>query len=275
MADARLLLDAAFIGAFGAAYVAVGARVARRRLASRDGQRAVRTFAAWWWGVAGLFLLSALSSALRGLGVTQAGVHVAVALPSMLSLCVGLFGILHFVTYLVSGRVVIAPFAVYYTIIFLALMYGVVAQPAEALAWTASVSHLTIQTGPLLTGAIVAFLVPVIGACAFYFALFFRVHDPEQKLRVGATAAAFILWFGSAILASALGMADEPAWVPVGRGIGIVATLLVLVGYWPPRGLRARMATRAARKEEASLTAEPVGAQRLLHSSAVDADWCS
>jgi membrane protein implicated in regulation of membrane protease activity len=68
-----------------------------------------------------------------------------------------------------------------------------------------------------------------------------------QKLRIGSTSTAFVLWFGSAILASAVGFADAAAWTAFGRGIGLVATALLLVGYWPPRSVRER-AARAERE---------------------------
>lgn len=241
MVDAGPLLDAAFIAPLGVAYLAVGSRAARRRSDDAATRRAMLAFAAWWLGIAALFLLTAFDRAMSGLASVPPAVHVALAIPSMLALCIGLAGITHYVTFVYSGneRWLIATGS-YFGIIFAALVYGVAREPTQAAVFAASVSRLVILTGPFLSGVIVAFLVPVILVCALYFSIYVRLQDPVQRFRVGTTSLAFILWFGSAILAATLGFAEDASWTHFGRAIGVGATALVVLGYWPPRLVRER-----------------------------------
>ena len=241
MAEPTLLLDAGFISAMGSAYAAVAWRLRKRIAPSGPGRQALALFGLWWSGIAGLFLLSGLAGALRAFAVDPPGLHLAITLAGMACVCAGVWGILYYITYLFSGRrTMLAPYLAYYAAVFVVLAYGAIADPSQAEAWRVSVSRLVILTGPVVTFGIVAFLVPVVVASGFYFSLYFRVEDPVQKYRVGLTSVAFAIWFGSAILAATLGFAHAPWWTTAGRAIGVFASGLVLLGYWPPRSVRAR-----------------------------------
>jgi hypothetical protein len=162
----------------------------------------------------------------------------------------GVWGILYYVTYVFTGRTTMfLPYLVYYLGIFAVLAAGTALDTSEAERFMLSVSRLAIMTGPLLTGAIIALLLPVIVACGFYFSLYFAVDDPVQKYRVGLTSGAFIAWFGSAVAATLLGIAHEPWWAVLGRSIGVAASIVVFMAYWPPRSLHPRSPSEPRRRE--------------------------
>lgn len=230
------LFDAGFIFLVGALYILVAARVGLLRRRARFGSLALGMFQVWWAGIATLFFTAGASTALRAQGFDAQGVHVALTAIGMVAVSLALWGLVFYVTYVFSGKARwIVPFAVYYAACCAALLYGLARDASEATRWSTSVSALTIQTGPIVTGAIFAFLIPVIGACALYASLYARLENPAQKLRVGLTSLAFLGWFGSAILARLLGVAGEGWWPRVGQSIGVVASMLVVLAYRPPR----------------------------------------
>lgn len=253
MVESTLLVDAGFILVVGILYALVATRI-RTRASALPSARALLMFRLWWMGISGLFLGVGVSGALHGLGVEDAAIHFALAVASILGLCAGFWGILYYVTYLFSGRTgAFYPYLAYCVGVFLVLVYGLTQGTTQAEAWRVGVSRLEVPTGPIMTEAVIALLVPVVIACAFYFSLYFRLDDPLQRYRVGLTSAGFIVWFGSAIVASLLGFADAAWWRPVGLSIGVGASLLVALAYFPPRTLREKSRRRGEAAPEVPL----------------------
>jgi hypothetical protein len=247
MTEWVVLSDAAYALATAILFAFVG-RGSGRRDAQGSDRLALSMFRAWWFGVAIFVGLGGVWSVLDVLAPPQAPLQFAMAVISMLSVCVAVWGLLFYVTYLYTGRTGSFLFGLgFYGLVFSGMVYALAADPTgrELTAWHQSIVRLAILTGPLLSAIIVVFLLPALGALLAYVRLYGRVETRGQRFRLGLSTGSLIVWFGLAILAWVAGVAHSLVWVYVGRILALLAALAVLVAYVPPRWVvqRLRLAT--------------------------------
>jgi hypothetical protein len=234
------LADAAYAIVAASLFAFVATRVGRRRV-DVDLRRALHMFSLWWYGVAVFLVAGALLSILDLSGLNVRALHLAIAALSMLSVCAAVWGLVYYVSYLYTGRsTVFYPMLAYYSGIFAIFLFALFSDGSgrELAAWHASVVRLAILTGPLLTGAIVALLLPAIVALLAYARLYPRVAGRERRYRIGLATSSLVAWFSLAIFARLGGVADTPSWTVIGRLLAIAAALGVLLAYAPPGWLK-------------------------------------
>ncbi|MEA3200999.1 MAG: hypothetical protein QOE90_2427 [Thermoplasmata archaeon] len=224
------------VGAAGL-YLLIGAHAART---SPDG---ARVFRFWWWGLAGL----ALMTGLQGLFATLAGdaswVPVAAASTQflyVLGACTALCGLMTYLWFLYTGSLRASP--------FLALFYGLV-----YVAGAASMAHqrvigfaaydyaVTVRyANPLPNGGVVygvfysLLLLPQILVAGLYLALYRRVGDREARVRVVLASASLLLLLVVTYAVGVTGHALDLWWLSGQQALTLLTSAGVLLAHRPP-----------------------------------------
>lgn len=240
-----LLASSGFALVTALVYAYVGRIVARRRVAT-EAQLAVTMFAAWWYGLAGLSVVTALFTAAAALGLTNLEIHVALLYLALLALGLMLWALGYYLLYLFVGASrTLWPLGAFYVAYFLLLVYLV--ESANPIGVTVGDWGTTFEYehesfgGPVVRALLLLLLLPQIVGAVAYFTLLFKTDDPLQRYRIGLVAGTIIVWFGASILASLLGINDTEAWQIVSRLNGLAAALLILAAYRPPAWVRGRL----------------------------------
>lgn len=230
--------DAGYAFATALVFVLVATRLSQVPR-SRESRFAHAMFALWWYGVAAFLATGGILSLLDVTGNAAQGPRWLLSALGMLTVCAAVCGLVYYVLFVYTGRSrVLFPLLAYYAGIWIVMLVGLALDPGESARWERSIVNLAILTGPLVSAAIVAFLVPALIALALYAGLYRRVGSAHQRYRVGLATTSLLTWFGLAILALALGIQDTLAWSLAGRGLALAAAGGVLLAYAPPRRVR-------------------------------------
>lgn len=249
MSQATLLFDGAFATATAALYAYVGRLVLARESAGPDARRANVLFAVWWLGLALVTLLGATRSVLVALGMVDLGFHVALSYVSLVPLVALLWGLVYYLVYIYTGnpRTFVPVTLLHVAILGFLLFLVAYLRPVglQVNEWNVTFTYDRAPTGALVALTLVSILAPALLAAVGYGTLYFRTEDPTARYRIGLVSGAFILWFGSAVLgASVHAIGTWSAWPIASRVIGLVATLMILAAYKPPRALQERFGVR-------------------------------
>jgi hypothetical protein len=223
-------------------YATVGTRLARRRIVG-DSKLPYDAFIIWWYALAATSLPTSLVLMLAALGVTHLNFSIAVAVLSLLLICIALWGLLYYLVFLFTGkRGTWLPLAVGYAVYFAFLMVAVAqAGPSGVIVerWSVTIDYERDLSESWVGALAVALLVfPQILSAIAYFSLVFRLQDRSQRYRVSLVSWSILLWFGSAYMASISGLAEQDWWQVLSRLIGLAAAAVVLYAYEPPRWLQ-------------------------------------
>lgn len=247
MPSATLLAGAAL--SFGAAAVlAHVGRSALRRPTAEGSRLAARMFALFWLSASVLLALVALPTLLGAFGVDSLQVHVALLFVRALPLTVALFGLMHYLVYIFTGKNATRSLVVLYSG-FLALNLWFFNQLApfqlESSAWDVHVTGRDASFGP--AGALfgLALAGPVLVALGGYAALARRAQGRSQRYRVGLTSLALFSWFAPVLLAFLLGWTTKPWWPLLYQVPGVFASVLILMAFRPPARVRSMLGVRA------------------------------
>jgi len=253
-------------------YFLVGVTVGQKRTA-KESAPGIRAFQLWWFGLATLTLFAPLMKALDVVtgttGLLTFRIFLLEMLIILLMLAVG--GLLYYLVYVYTGAAwTLWPVALY-VLVETAWLVTIIDQahitgygpdcPGEAFCYERDLSGTSAST--ILSLSLV---LPILLATIAYFALFFRVDQRVQKVRVAMVAGSLALWFGSSLVASLIQGTFETMDGTVARTtlsqslywtsivspmIGLAASLVI---YWA-YNLRApgepRQATSAPRGESA------------------------
>ena len=236
--------------ALGLATAAVLAYVGRlqhlRAASGRSGDRAaIMSFALWWYGAATVLLLVALQSVLVLVGVESILLHNTIRYVRMGPLSVAAGSLLFFMLYLLTGRMAWRTLlTVAYAGFFLfSIYYAYLSEPVTltVTAWDVRMTAdkpvpgwLDLLFGILLAG-------PILLATISYATLFFKVRDSQQRYRLALLASSFIVWFGAILGGYFLGITSRPWFSVVYEAPGILAGVLVILAYRPPRWIQRRL----------------------------------
>lgn len=244
-----LLVDALFALSLALLYGYVARLMARRPTSTPEAASALRSFVVWWAGLGATTLLGGLRSALAGLDVLNRGLHAALLYLTIPALVAALWGLVDYLVYVHTGDrrwrlPILVGHALMGVFIFMVTVWmhplGVRAEP-----WSVPFDYEHALGGPLLALVLLLILAPTLAASLGYLALAFRTRDPTARFRIVTVSSAFLLWFGSAALASVAGWGEASWWPLASRAIALGATLLVLFAYQPPARLRAHLERRA------------------------------
>jgi hypothetical protein len=243
--QSTLLFSALFAIATAGVYIYVGWRLSKRVISSSRAQLAWSSFTVWWYGLAGITLITAFQSLLGAVGFTSLPLFVTAAYINILILCLALCGLLYYLIYLFMGssnRSLIL-LAVFYLIYYILLVYYITAStPSDVYVgrWNATLAYRSQLTGPFF-GLILALLFfPQIIGSLMYFSLYFKVSDLTQKYRIFLVSWSIIIWFLIPFAAAASGLSQQDWWQLASRLISLAAALTILMAYLPPRWLKQR-----------------------------------
>ncbi|HZY71038.1 MAG TPA: hypothetical protein VFF67_08710 [Thermoplasmata archaeon] len=166
----------------------------------------------------------------------------------ILVLCVVLWGLLGYLIYLFTGRNFTLVLSGVYAALYVVLLYYVTASAPSAVTVThGSVGLVTASTlsTPYLVLLGLGLLGPEIVGSILYFTLAFRTKDATVRYRVTLVSWSLIAWFGIGTLPIATLLGGGPAAQIFGRSVGVIAALVILLAYYPPRWIRDRLGVTA------------------------------
>lgn len=225
------------LSAVGGAVFLLVAQTVWSRPVSQESRRARNAFVTWWAILGGITLVGLV---LQLPGAARDIDTYVVLLVAMLGLlCVGLWGLLFYLVYLFTSRRNLAiPLAIGYAVYF-AFLTAVILN-ANPIGFEESATGRTVQyehpiaTSPLYWPVILLLVAPPLVAAIAYLSLYWKVDDVVQKRRILLVSGSLIVWFGSSLVGSGLGVSDNPAWSLVSRLISLGAALTIYYAY---RGL--------------------------------------
>ncbi len=245
MTTGTLALDALLAVVTALLFAYVGEIVRRRSAADDGGRRALRLFAVWWYGLAVVTLLGAVRSALVLAGNRDLATHVVLNDLSVIPLVALLWGLVSYLAFIYTGSArVFFPITILHLAILAFYGYVVASLTPSAVKvddWMVSLQYVAEPGGWVIVGVLVTVLVPVLAVALAYGTLYFRTEDRIVRYRIGMTSGAFLLWFGSAGVASATPLGQWYWWPLTARVVGLVATLMILAAYKPPAWVRSRL----------------------------------
>lgn len=253
MFQPTLLFGALLSLADAGIYFYVGQTLRRRRVVAPEARLAWRLFIVWWSALAGTTLAGSVLSLLGAFGVTDLPLFLTVTQLNLLAICIALYGLMYYLLYLFIGnRRVLGPLTVFYITYYLLLVYFInwrVPTGVVVGRWTTTLSYQQPPTGPFFALVLIFLVIPQILSGLAYFTLYFRVQEPTQKYRILLVSWSIILWFSSALLASAAGLAQQDWWQVASRLIGLAAALTILMAYRPLPWIKRRFGIASITEE--------------------------
>ena len=242
MVSITLLADTAFSLATAALYVAVGRTVRHRGVSDRASSRALGLFVLWWYAIAAFSVLGAARTLAAALGYLGLPYHVLLSYLSLLPLVAALWGLVYYLVFVHTGNERwLGPLGMMHAglfVGFLALSVWLRPVAVEAGEWSVTIGYARTLSGPLVAVLLATLLGPVLLAAVAYATLWFRTKDRAARYRVALVSGSFIVWFGSAALASASALVGSAWWPYASRLVGLAATLTLLAAYRPPAPVR-------------------------------------
>lgn len=243
--NSTLLISALFALLTAAIYSYLAWRLRDREVSSNETRLAWRLFIMWWLCLAGSTLVGAMLNLLGAFDITNLPLFVTITQVNLLIVCAALWGLLYYLVYLFTGSSrYLIPLSIYYFVFYAVLVYYISASaPADVRIgrWSTSLMFGNQISGPLFLVVLGMLVIPQILGGIAYFSLYFRVDDSTQRYRILLVSWSIIVWFGSALVASLVGLTEMDSWQLTSRLIGLIATLLVLFAYYPPRWIRERL----------------------------------
>ncbi|HEX9815403.1 MAG TPA: hypothetical protein VGB18_00365 [Candidatus Thermoplasmatota archaeon] len=241
MAPFTLAIVAAINALTATSFGAVAARLSRRSTGGGHAL-AVGALAAWWGCMSTLLGLQALEAALATIGVVSLGFSTGIRMLNGPLLATGSWGLCFHVLYLWTGRERIALYiAPFFALVGFSYIASVVLHPIVDLI--PSSYELTAVYDPPLEGALWTFVLaavglPLIVATTFYLVLVRKLDQRDQRRRAMLASAGILLWVGSGLV---IQLSGEPiADFVTYTAFGMLAAILVFLGYFPPGRLRAK-----------------------------------
>lgn len=232
---ATLALDAALALALSVLYAYVGNLVLARRASSADAERALRSFGAWWYGLALVTAIGGLREIIAAAGMLERPPHAFLTYATLVPLVLALWGLFDYLVYVHTGSTRWRSAILLGHVALSAFLFGLVVylHPLGATVsdWSAPIVFENGLEGPVLYVTLAALLGPVIAASLAYLGLAFRTSDRAARRRIFTVSGAFLLWFGTAALGAALGWDRTFWWPPTANAIALAATLVVLAAF--------------------------------------------
>ena len=238
-----LAVSALFAIVSAAVYVYVGLEL-RKRDVTGDGRLAWQLFVLWWLALGGITLVGAVQSLAGAAGVADLAIAVTFTYVALLVLCIALWGLVYYLGYLFTGkRSLLLPLTIFYGAVYALLVYFIVVQDPTSVAvgrWSVTLNYAQTVGGAFYAVIIGAILLPELLAGIAYGTLYFKVKDRSQRYRIALVSVSTVVWFGSALVASAAGASQSDAWQVASKAIALVASLTILAAYRPPGFVRRR-----------------------------------
>jgi hypothetical protein len=221
-------------------YLLIAWRLSHRTVPP-DGRIPAMQFVVFWVGLAGSAALSGILSLNAAFELPSLDLVVTFLYLEILLVTAALWGLICYLAYLYTGRERIVPISVLYAAEYALLVYYITASRPDGVSvalGSVDPTYSVTLTGPLLAAPILILVFPELIAPLFYLRLFFRTRDRVVRYRIGMVGGGLLVYFlfdffnpGSLISA---GLAS----VVASRLLVLLAALVVLLAYFPPRAIR-------------------------------------
>jgi hypothetical protein len=238
--EALVVGISSFVGV--AVYLYLGILMARRPV-SVEARLPALQFAIFWFGLAGASVLGGILSLTAAWVVPSLPVVLSFLYFDILVISAALWGLISYLIFLYSGRNRVLPITLLYIVEYGLLVYYITASQANGVTVTAGSvdpTYSMMPTGLVVIVPVLLLVIPELVASVAYLTLFFRTHDRTVRYRVLLVSLGILAWF----LLDFLNIGSAPgsglALLAVGRLLEILAALVVLAAYYPPRWIRDR-----------------------------------
>lgn len=234
--QATLVLSSLGASVASGLFLAAGLHLRARRVDPQD-QRAVDLFSLWWLGLAVYAASGASQDLVAASGVRPFLLFLVLSYVQMVALCIGLWGLMYHVAYVVTGRRrLLVPLSVFYVAYYAAILFLVtrsLPQAVEADAWRTGLAY----GDPVMDAFAIALLLaipPLVGG-GMYLLLSLQARETPQRLRI-------LLVTGSTFAWSAAMLAREAEWSALLPALlGVLSGFSISWAYQPPTWLRRRI----------------------------------
>lgn len=254
-------------------YASVGALMLRRPASDADTRLALSLFGVWWIGLAVSSGVGAARSLLAAADVTDLNLHWALSIVSLVAVVVALWGLVYYLLFVYLGkRWILAPVTVFHAALLVWFLWLTLALEPTAVkvnTWNVGMDYARPASAGVSTAALVLILAPALVAAFGYGSLFFQTDDRTARYRVAMVAGAFLLWFGSSAIATPIGWTTWYWWPLVAQVIALLATLMVLAAYVPPRFLARAFGLRSVTDSAPVDGDKPRGPRRALPTAII------
>ncbi|MBI4392745.1 MAG: hypothetical protein HY556_02970 [Euryarchaeota archaeon] len=205
-------------------------------------QLASTLFSTWWIAIGANKVVYGLLGLGAENGLVDLSLYTTIIFVNLLLLCFSLTCLLYYLLYVFTGtKTLLLPILVLYGMYFFVLVYNIVSTRPTGFTvgpWrTAFVP--SVPSNPALLLMILVFLaVPQTLASISYLVLGRRVTDPEVRHRIRFASWSIIALTLSIVLIPLPGAFQSDAAQILIRAFGMLAALLGLFAYSPPRWLR-------------------------------------
>ncbi len=225
-----------------AVYLYVGARLARRRV-SPESQIPALQFALFWVGLSASTFLSSILSVIAAFRVPPFGMVVAFEYYEIVVISAALWGLVCYLYFLYTGRSGILPVTALYLLEFGLLVYYVSASVPLGVSVTygsVDLTYVSLLAGPITIVAVLILVIPEFVAGIAYLRLYFRARDRTVRYRIALVSGGLLGWFLLDFVNVGSRSGGNLAALFLGQLLLIVAALIVLMAYYPPRFVRDR-----------------------------------
>ncbi len=222
-------------------YAYLGWRIGQRPLTSGIRLPGFQ-FSLVWYSLAALQSIAALESLWAAVALPPLALVLTLFHLKTLIACVLIWALVSYLIFLFTGRSYLWPISIIYAGSYVVLQYLIEASGPYTVTLTYGAVGLAARSvspgGGFLIGLVALLIVPEVVGAALYFSLFFRTTDRTLRYRIGLVSWALLLWFGVSVT---VGGVDDLGPVILTRLVGLLAALMVLVAYFPPRAIRKRL----------------------------------
>lgn len=222
-------------------------RLARRNV-SPDARVPAMQFSIFWAGLGGSAILSGILSLIATFRLPPFDLVLSFLYLEVLLISAALWGLICYLVYLYSGRDRIVPISAMYAVMYGLLIYYITAGRADGVTVTlgsVTPTYSVTVAGPLAIAAVLLLVLPELVAPLAYFRLFFRAQDRTVRYRIAVVSWGLIAYFLADFFAVGSRVGHGLVGVAIGQLVIILAALVVLFAYYPPRAIRERFGISA------------------------------
>lgn len=235
------LAATALVGSVAAGFFLAMALRAHEARVSPEARPAMSLFAVWWMALALYATSGATVDLAASFGAEPLGVVILVEYLQKFALCIGLWGLMYYLAYILTGsRRLLLPLAVFYSLYYATILYAVtIGRPAAVAVepWRTSLLYEAPVLDRLAT-ALLLVVPPIVGA-GTYLAIYRNARSRAQRFRIAALAAATLAWCVSLVAREADPIAGLPAL------LALASAFAARWAYEPPTWLRETLVDQA------------------------------
>lgn len=229
-----------------AIYWDLGRRMGRRKV-SEDASWANLAWRAWWMLLASSSLVgTVLNTGLDAIDMYDLAWGLTLLTTNIVLIFAALWCLSFYLSYVIRGtRRWASPLAYFYSLNALLWLYVIFDSGPEGVDRTGSTVAVafrsTLESHPLYVPLFLGLIVPVMIGAGAYGWLGFKAQDRTVKIRITVVGVGIFLWFGSSLIATAIGLSDWHWWPVASRMIGLATAGAIWLAHFPPAGVARRI----------------------------------